>query len=168
VVDHLKSVSRNGTPPTLSIPVLRNGDRGAFVSQIGTTLGKIKGKSSTPPTASKPVAPPPPPPPLAKSIERDAVDPVELELLSQATALETGSSHDDSDDAGVSHVAKSPARRTAAPSEASESLVTEPAVEQVSTDISSYPGLADTPDHEDDVDSELHIAILKSTPRRSH
>ena len=30
VVDHLKSVSRSGTPPTLSIPSLLNGDRAAL------------------------------------------------------------------------------------------------------------------------------------------
>ena len=46
VVDHLKSVSRNGTPPTLSIPALLNGDRAAFASQIGTSLGKAKGKTN--------------------------------------------------------------------------------------------------------------------------
>ena len=40
VVDHLKSVSRTGGTPTLSIPALRNGDRAAFVSQIGTSLGQ--------------------------------------------------------------------------------------------------------------------------------
>ena len=56
VVDHLKSVSRNGTPPTLSIPALRNGDRAKFVSQIGTSLGKAKG---TPPAAPVAAAKPP-------------------------------------------------------------------------------------------------------------
>jgi hypothetical protein len=111
VVDHLKSVSRNGTPPTLSIPALRNGDRAAFVSQIGTKLGKAKGASpATPAAAAKapssapvtPIAPAMPvksnPTPRAAATEKTYdIDPVELELLSQASALET-SSPDEVDD----------------------------------------------------------------------
>ena len=109
VVDHLKSVSRNGTPPTLSIPALRNGDRAAFVSQIGTSLGQSK--------ASRLLRPPHPPRrqrhrhPRSSLLprqsrphrslqhrRRDDIDPVELELLSQASALETGPSDDEDDD----------------------------------------------------------------------
>src|SRR4030095_7870768 len=52
VVDHLKSVSRSGTPPTLSIPALRNGDRGAFASQIGKKLGQAKLAAPVVPAAS--------------------------------------------------------------------------------------------------------------------
>ena len=101
VVDHLKSVSRNGTPPTLSIPALRNGDRAKFVSQIGTSLGKAKG---TPPAAPVAAAKPPASAPTP-STKRDFfatmpeapkahdIDPVELELLSQASALETDPGH---------------------------------------------------------------------------
>src|SRR4030095_16813856 len=40
VVDHLNPASRNGPPPTISIPALRNGDRAAFASHISTSLGK--------------------------------------------------------------------------------------------------------------------------------
>ena len=52
VVDHLKSVSRSGTPPTLSIPALLNGDRAAYASQIGASLGKAKGKTNGAATAA--------------------------------------------------------------------------------------------------------------------
>src|SRR5262245_40057070 len=109
VVDHLKSVSRNGTPPTLSIPALRNGDRAAFVTQIGAKLGQKKpippattGVATKPP-ASAPILPPTsaPIPKAHPAVPRHDIDPVELELLSQASALETDSSHDSTDDLAV-------------------------------------------------------------------
>ena len=96
VVDHLKSVSRNGTPPTFSVPALHNGNRAAFVTQIGNSLGQKKAKPAAapaPPKAPAPAAvqPSPAPPVAAKPAPPviDDVDPVELELLSQASALET-------------------------------------------------------------------------------
>src|SRR5262245_56881255 len=106
VVDHLKSVSRNGTPPTLAIPALLNGDRAAYASQIGASLGKAKGKTNgaaathapkpaaAPAPAAKPAAAPVAPKPAAAPARPrveavDEIDPVELELLSQASALET-------------------------------------------------------------------------------
>src|SRR5678815_5366964 len=89
VVDHLKSVSRNGTPPTLSIPALRNGDRATFVSQIGKSLGKANGTPPAPPAAAAkaPASAPPPVPSgkrdfFATAVEAPKthdIDPVELE-----------------------------------------------------------------------------------------
>ena len=105
VVDHLKSVSRNGTPPTLSIPALRNGDRAAYASQIDKSLGKNKGKTNgaataaaaTAAAATAPATPSPLPSPKPAAVQASVpeIDPVELELLSQASALETSTDDDD-------------------------------------------------------------------------
>ena len=120
VVDHLKSVSRNGTPPTFSVPALHNGNRAAFITQIGNSLGQKKGQpapaapaaqaaAKTPAAApaAKASAPPPVAAKPAPAVKTDDIDPVELELLSQASALETSESHED--DGGVNEVVASAA-----------------------------------------------------------
>src|SRR5688572_27718546 len=167
VVDHLKSVSRIGAPPTLSIPALRNGDRAAFVSQIGTSLERQSKRQVPPPSTAPalPLIPPPstldPAPPVdpepASEHESvpEAIDPVELELLSQASALETASVEGDTDelgaddDWGVSAAAESGAASLTA---AVDSMLEGLTVDPMTIEISTYPGLVEPPEETGQID----------------
>jgi hypothetical protein len=181
VVDHLKSVSRNGTPPTFSVPALHNGNRAAFVTQISNSLGQKKGSPATAatapaaaakPPASTPAPPAPKPaaaPPVAKAaapeVKTDDIDPVELELLSQASALETSSSDDDDDD--VIETA-TPAAKSIEGAAAVTSMLEELTVDPMSIEVSTYPGLVDTPaEDEDEHEPEVDVSIDDYQPRKS-
>ncbi|HET9568937.1 MAG TPA: hypothetical protein VFP16_11240, partial [Vicinamibacterales bacterium] len=177
VVDHLKSVSRNGTPPTFSVPALHNGNRAAFITQIGNSLGQKKGQpapaapaaqaaAKTPAAApaAKASAPPPIAAKPAPEVKKDAIDPVELELLSQASAFETSAAHED--DGRVNEVVASAATAAAVPPAVS-SMIEELTVDPMSIEVSTYPGLVDT-QAEDDEDHgpEVDVSIDDYRPTR--
>ncbi|MET0886760.1 MAG: hypothetical protein ABWX92_09945, partial [Mycetocola sp.] len=177
VVDHLKSVSRNGTPPTFSVPALHNGNRAAFITQIGNSLGQKKGQpapaapaaqaaAKTPAAApaAKASAPPPIAAKPAPEVKKDAIDPVELELLSQASAFETSEAHED--DGGVNEVVASAATAAAVPPAVS-SMIEELTVDPMSIEVSTYPGLVDTPAEDDeDHGPEVDVSIDDYQPTR--
>ena len=177
VVDHLKSVSRNGTPPTFSVPALHNGNRAAFITQIGNSLGQKKGQpapaapaaqatAKTPAAApaAKTSAPPPVAAKPAPAVKTDDIDPVELELLSQASALETSESHEGDDD--VNEVVASAATPAAVPP-AISSMLDELTVDPMSIEVSTYPGLVDTPAEDDeDHGPEVDVSIDDYRPTR--
>src|SRR4029453_1893348 len=172
VVDHLKSVSRNGTPPTLSIPALRNGDRATFVSQIGKSLGKANGTPRAPPAAAAkaPASAPPPVPSgkrdfFATAVEAPKthdIDPVELELLSQASALETAPVHETEELVTGDQTFEAFTTPVATVSNATRSIdpiVDEPALDPIAAAISAYTEPDTTPEIDEDHESDLHIPI---------
>jgi hypothetical protein len=185
VVDHLKSVSRNGTPSTLPIPALRNGDRAAFASQIGSSLARQSTWTAPPPATAQalPLIPPPPalaaappvdPEPASEHVAVPAeIDPIELELLSQLSALEAASLEENVDHLNASGAAgdgiAAPTDDGAALTATIDSMLDELTVDPMAIQISTWPGLADRSDEIDQIeqadesneddDGELDISI---------